>query len=83
MTERSIALLQQALSPTEEERADLAGSLLNSLDNAQDAEASWQTEIAQRASRLDSGEAKTVPWPAVQSRISAALRHGPQKRSDA
>jgi putative addiction module component (TIGR02574 family) len=82
MTERSIALLQQALSLTEKERADLAGSLLNSLDAAPDpdAEASWQKEIAQRASGLDSGEAKTVSWQEVQARISAALRHGPQER---
>jgi putative addiction module component (TIGR02574 family) len=82
MTERSIALLQQALSLTEEERADLAGSLLNSLDADPDpdAEASWQNEIAQRASALDSGDARTVPWPEVQSKIAAALRHGPQKR---
>jgi len=82
MTERSIALLQQALALTDEERADLAGSLLNSLDAAPDpdAEASWQKEIARRISALDSGEATTIPWPEVQSRISAALRHGPQKR---
>jgi putative addiction module component (TIGR02574 family) len=82
MTERSIALLQQALSLTEEERADLAGSLLNSLDAAPDpdAEASWQHEIAQRASSLDSGKARTVPWSEVQAQISAARRHGPQNR---
>jgi putative addiction module component (TIGR02574 family) len=80
MTERSIALLQQALSLTVEERADLAGSLLNSLDDAPDAEASLQKEIAQRSSGLDSGEARTVPWPEVQAQICAALRHGPQKR---
>ena len=82
MTERSIELLQKALSLTEEERADIAASLLNSLDTTPDpnAEARWQEEISCRTSALDSGQAKTIPWPEVQSQVSAALQHGPKKR---
>ena len=82
MTERSIELLQQALSLTEEERADLAASLLNSLETASDpdAEALWQEEISRRATSLDSGQSRTVPWREVQSQVSAALQHGPKKR---
>jgi putative addiction module component (TIGR02574 family) len=82
MTERSIELLQKALSLTEEERADLAASLLNSLDTSPDpdAEALWQEEISRRSSALDSGQARTVPWKEVQSQVSATLQHGPKKR---
>jgi putative addiction module component (TIGR02574 family) len=78
MTQRSLELLQQALTLTEEERADLAASLLNSLDAFPDPEAEslWQEEISRRASDLDSGEAKTIPWQEVQSQASAALQHG-------
>lgn len=82
MTERSIELLQKALSLTEEERADLAASLLNSLDASLDldAEALWQEEISRRSSALDSGQARTVPWKEVQSQVSAILQNGPKKR---
>jgi putative addiction module component (TIGR02574 family) len=75
MTERSLELLQQALSLSEEERADLAASLLNSLEPSpdSDAESSWQEESSRRASDLDSGKAKTIPWQEVQSLVSAAL----------
>jgi putative addiction module component (TIGR02574 family) len=78
MTQRSLALLQQALSLTEEERADLAASLLNSLNASTDADAesSWQEEVSLRTSALDSGKAKTIPWQDVQSQVSAALQHG-------
>ena len=82
MTERSIELLQQALSLSEEERADIAASLLNSLETASDpdAEALWQEEISRRATDLDSGQSRTIPWRKVQSQVSAALQHGPKKR---
>jgi putative addiction module component (TIGR02574 family) len=82
MTQRSLELLQQALSLTEEERADLAASLLNTLDASPDpdAESLWQEEISRRASDLDSAKARTIPWQGVQARVSAALQHGHKKR---
>jgi putative addiction module component (TIGR02574 family) len=69
-------LLQKALSLSEEERAELAGSLIESLDATVDesAEAAWNQEIARRIEDLDCGEAKTVPWKEVRSRISSKLR---------
>jgi putative addiction module component (TIGR02574 family) len=82
MIERSVELLQKALSLSEEERADLAVSLLNSLDSSPepDAEALWLEEIPRRATGLDSGKSRTIPWEEVQSQVSAALQHGPKKR---
>ncbi len=78
MTHQATELLQKALSLSEEERAELAGSLIESLDTTIDeaAEAAWNQEIARRISDLDSGKAKTIPWKEVRSRISSKLTHG-------
>jgi len=64
MTQRTQELLQKALALTEEERAELAGSLMESLDSAgdADAESAWQSKIAQRLADLDSGKARTMGW---------------------
>jgi putative addiction module component (TIGR02574 family) len=69
----------KALSLSEEERAELAGSLIKSLDATVDeaAEAAWKNqETAHRIEDLDSGKPKTIPWEVVRSRISSKLTHG-------
>jgi putative addiction module component (TIGR02574 family) len=78
MTQQASELLQKALSLSEEERAELAGSLIESLDTTVDAaaEAAWNEEIARRIEDLDSGKTKTIPWEIVRSRISSKLTHG-------
>ena len=79
MTQDATELLKRALALTAEERAELAGSLLESLDGAPDdpkaVEAAWNEEIARRIEDLDSGKAKTVPWEEVRHRISSKLTH--------
>ena len=71
-------LLQKALALSDEERAELAGSLIDSLDAKADerAESAWNQEIVRRIEDLDSGKAKTVPWDEVRRRISTKLTHG-------
>jgi putative addiction module component (TIGR02574 family) len=80
MTQDASELLKRALALSPEERAELAGSLLESLDAADDdpraVEAAWNEEIARRIKDIDSGEAKTVPWEEVRHRISSKLSHG-------
>jgi putative addiction module component (TIGR02574 family) len=80
MTQEANELLNRALALTAEERAELASSLLESLDGPPDApeavEAAWNEEIARRIEDLDSGKAKTVPWEEVRQRISSKLTHG-------
>lgn len=78
MTRQALDLLQKALSLSEQERADLACSLIDSLDAVadQDAENAWNEEIARRIEQLDSGKVKTVPWEELRARISAKLTHG-------
>jgi len=80
MTQDATELLKRALTLSAEERAELAGSLLESLDGADDdpeaVEAAWNEEIGRRIKDLDSGKAKTVPWEEVRHRISSKLTHG-------
>lgn len=72
-------LLAEALQLPPEQRAALAGELIQSLDSQidEDAEATWSAEIRRRLERLDSGSAKTVPWPEARRRILAAARRDP------
>ena len=80
MTQDATELLKRALALSEAERAELAGSLLESLDGAPEdpaaVEAAWNEEIARRIKDLDSGKAQTVPWEEVRHRISSKLTHG-------
>ncbi|HLK04418.1 MAG TPA: addiction module protein [Candidatus Acidoferrum sp.] len=78
MTKQALEILQKALALPEADRAALAGSLLESLDQVVDADAekAWKGEISRRISDLDSGKAKTVPWEELRSRLSARLANG-------
>ena len=73
-------LLAEALRLPPEERAALAGELIQSLDSEVDdeAEAAWSAEIRQRIERLDAGLANTVPWAEARRRILAAARRDPK-----
>jgi len=71
-------LLDEALQLSAEERAALAGELIQSLDAEvdADAEAAWSAEIRARLERVDAGLAKTIPWSEVRRRIHAAAGRG-------
>ncbi len=68
-------LLKKALALPPEARAALAGSLLDSLDDAVDASAeeAWSREIARRIEELDSGKVKPIPWAEARRQISGIL----------
>ena len=68
MMQEAQELLKKALALPDKERADLAGSLIESLDAAVDenAEAAWQEEIARRLEEVRSGKVKTISWDDVQ-----------------
>jgi putative addiction module component (TIGR02574 family) len=78
MTKQALELLQKTLALAEADRAALAGSLLESLDQVvdTDAEAAWKNEISRRIADLDSGKAKTVPWEELRSRLATRLTNG-------
>jgi putative addiction module component (TIGR02574 family) len=71
-------LLKKAMALPADDRAALAGSLLDTLDETvdTDVEASWQDEIALRIQELDAGNGKTVPWTEVRRQLAAKLPHG-------
>jgi putative addiction module component (TIGR02574 family) len=69
-------LLKKALALPEKERADLASTLIESLDDTVDenAEAAWQEEILRRLEEVRSGKAKTTPWNDVRQKGRALLK---------
>lgn len=78
MTQETNDVLKRALALPAEDRAELAGSLLESLDVGQDpdAEAAWQQEVARRIQDLDSGKVTAIPWAEVRRRVAAKLSNG-------
>jgi putative addiction module component (TIGR02574 family) len=73
-------LLTEALRLSDEERAALAGELIQSLEKEvdSDAEAAWAAEIRARLEQVDAGTAKTIPWSEARRRIHAAAGRGPR-----
>jgi putative addiction module component (TIGR02574 family) len=69
-------LLKKAMALPPAARADLASSLIDSLDETvdEDVEAAWQEEIAHRVEELESGKVKTIPWTEVRRRGQELLR---------
>jgi hypothetical protein len=67
-------LLAEALRLPDEERAALAGELIQSLDREvhSDAEVAWSAEIRERLDRVDTSNASTVQWAEARRRIHAA-----------
>ena len=72
MTEQ---LLQEALALPDDQRAELAVRLLQSLDQEidPDAEEAWAIEIERRCAALDAGETTPSEWHDVRSRIEKDL----------
>src|SRR5260370_37684781 len=75
MTQEAAELLKKALSLPVSERADLAGSLIESLDETQDeaVEAAWDEEVARRMADMDSGAVKPVSLEEARRRLLSAL----------
>jgi len=71
MNETAQQLYTDALRLPDAERAELAASLMASLDPEPDPDAlaAWDAEIARRVAELDSGTAKTMSWPEARRRI--------------
>ena len=71
-------LLSEAFRLPAEQRAALAGELIQSLETEvdTDAEAAWSAEIRARLDRVDAGTAKTIPWAEARRRIHSAAGRG-------
>ena len=75
MRREAAELLKKALTLPVEERADLAGSLIESLDEGEDdsVAAAWDEEIARRMQDIDSGKVKPVTLDEARRRIRSAI----------
>jgi putative addiction module component (TIGR02574 family) len=75
MTAEVPELLKKALALPPEARAELADSLLESLDAEpadEGVEAAWSVEIQRRIEEIDSGKVKMIPYEEVR-RLAARL----------
>lgn len=64
-------VLRDATELSEQDRAALAGFLIESLEAEPDpdVEAAWAAEIERRVQEIEAGTAKTVPWEEVRQRL--------------
>jgi putative addiction module component (TIGR02574 family) len=67
--------LQAALALPESERAEIAATLIRSLDSepGDDIDAAWAAEIEKRIRSIDDGSAKLIPWDDVMQEVDGRL----------
>jgi len=77
MTSDAKELLEKALALPDNQRAEIAGTLLASLDAGEDpdVDSAWQQEIARRAEELRDRRVDAIPWAEVQQK-ARKLVHG-------
>ena len=77
MKTESRQLLRSALALPESDRAEIAASLIHSLDTETDenVDEAWAAEIQRRIESIDNGEVKLVPWDDVMQEMRDP-RHG-------
>ncbi len=70
-----VELFREAAELSEEDRAALAGLLIESLESEADpgVEEAWAEEIDRRLAELDSGAVKTIPWETVRENLLRRL----------
>lgn len=79
MTNRARQVLVQALELDRQERAALAASLLNSLEDGEDDlgpeewDALWQQEVERRLRELDEGRVEALPAEVVMAELRARV----------
>ncbi len=71
-------LFHEAVRLPQNDRATLAGLLIESLDPAAEAdvEAAWSREIARRIADLDAGRVATIPWEEVRAELFGQPNEG-------
>lgn len=73
---KSVAeIYEEAATLDEDDRARLAGLLLQSIEIVadRDVEGAWVEEIEERLASIDDGSAKLVPWEEVKRRTHEKL----------
>jgi putative addiction module component (TIGR02574 family) len=64
-------LFQEALELTDNDRATLAGLLIESLEGPKDSdvESAWASETERRWTEIESGSVETIPWEEVKAKL--------------
>lgn len=67
--------MQEALTLPDNERAEIAGALLESLEPEPEAdvETAWRQEVAARMAALEAGDVTTTPWEEIRDRLLTRL----------
>jgi len=75
MSAASHKILLDVLGLPDEERAEIAARLIESLDESPEVgvDEAWASEIERRCEMLDAGQAVTSDWKDVRRRIEAQL----------
>lgn len=78
MSRSGDAVLREALELPEEERAEIAGALLESLEPPVDegVDEAWREEVARRIAAFDAGEIEAIPWEKVRDELWAKMSEG-------
>ena len=72
MSSNALRLLDEALQLPDQDRAELALRLLDSVGEPTDqVERAWIEEAKQRLAEIESGQVQTVPWSEARVRIFA------------
>jgi putative addiction module component (TIGR02574 family) len=76
MTRAVEVLYEQASQLPEADRAELAGKLLESIEEPADdgVEEAWSAEIERRLADYRAGRVKTIPWSEVRAQLHRADR---------
>ena len=76
MTRAVEELYQQASQLPEEDRAELAGKLLEGIGESADegVEDAWAAEVERRMAEYRAGRVKTIPWSEVRAYLHSADR---------
>lgn len=75
MRQQAKTVLQEALSLPEQERTEIVGALLESLEPEAEAdvEAAWREEVANRVAALEAGKVETTSWERIREGFLARL----------
>ena len=71
MSPVAVDLLERVLSLDEQDRASLAGALIESLESPAEpgAEEAWDLVIRRRLEELETGAVEAIPWSEVRRRL--------------
>jgi len=75
MSAKADAVLTLALDLPEEDRAEIAAALFESIEpeGEEEVEQAWRQEVAKRVAAIDAGEAQTVAWTSARQRLVTKL----------